>query len=311
MTIDMNMPLRLVVIAGPTGVGKSELALDLAELTGGEIVSADSMQVYRHMDIGTAKPDRQTRIRINHHMIDIVDPDEEFNAALFAREADTVIHDIARRGCHIIIAGGTGLYVRALLRGLFDAPPCNRQLRSSYRLEAEKQGDDYLYYELNRRDGAAARHIHPHDRMRIIRALEILDITGEMMSEKRQQHLFAEKRYDCLFIGLAMERPLLYERINRRVDAMIEEGLVEEVEELLSRGYDETLKPMQSMCYKSAIDYLKGKMTRDDAVSLIKRDTRRYAKRQITWFGNEEGIVWMPPHDRTAIYNAVKGYLNL
>ena len=297
----INHRPRLVVILGPTCVGKTEIAIKLAGEYGGEIISADSMQVYRYMDIGTAKPTSEERFLVRHHLIDIVSPDEEFDAAMFVGRAREVINRVNSEDKSIFVVGGTGLYIEALIGGLFDGPGADRGLRDMYREDQEKYGGCYLYEKLKERDEAAVGKIHPNDIFRIIRALEVLELSGESIVKKRNDHNFGEKVYDYLKIGLMSDRYQLYERINKRVEKMILDGLVVEVEKLLEMGYDETLKPMQSFGYRHIVKYIKGMYDIQETVRLIKRDTRHYAKRQMTWFGTDKDIEWFAPSDIDAV----------
>jgi tRNA dimethylallyltransferase len=304
----MDKRPRLVVLSGPTGSGKSGLAIELASLFGAEILSADSMQVYRGMDIGTAKLPVSERKGIPHHLIDIVDPDQEFNAALFCSRALPIIEASHREGIPIIVVGGTGLYVKALLGGLFECPPSQRELRQDLWRECGRRGSGYLYEQLCRVDSRAAERIHPMDAMRIIRALEVVSVTGRTFSELTEEHGFSERRFSILHLCLSLERELLYERINTRVLSMIEAGLVGEVEGLLAMGYGPELKPMKAIGYRHIIGYLKGEWDLDEAIRLMQRDTRRYAKRQITWFRADPEVVWMNPGHRSQIIGTVRAF---
>ena len=281
--------IKLLVLGGPTGSGKSDLAVRLAEEVGGEIVNADSMQVYRGLNIGTAKPPAEDLARIPHHLLDIVSPDQDFTASDFRREASAAIADIDRRGKRAIVVGGTGLYIRALLEGLVDSPTGAPELR--------RQFDEVPGEELLRRlalvDPATAQRLHANDRVRIVRALEVYLQTGRPISAFRAEHAFSGAYYEALKMAIRVERPELYQRIDLRVEKMLEEGLVEEVRSLLAAGYGRELKAMRSIGYKEITACLAGETTLDEAVTLIKRDSRRYAKRQMTWFGRENDIYWL------------------
>jgi tRNA dimethylallyltransferase len=296
---------RLVVIVGPTGVGKSALALRLASRRGAEIVSADSMQVYRYMDIGTAKPTPADRAAVPHHLIDLVDPDEPFNAALYRERAVEVIRDLHRRGKPVLVAGGTGLYVKVLLGGLVDGPGPDETLRRHYRDLLEKRGREYLHELLARRDPRAAAAIRPSDAVRMIRALEVLDQTGRSIVDIRAGHRFADRPYDALLIGLMMERAELFAAIDHRVDAMLGQGFVEEVERLLERGFGESLKPMQSLGYRQIVDYLRGRSGLEEAVEKMRRQTKAFARRQGTWFRADDRIRWFTPGQEDAVETEV------
>ncbi len=290
----------LVIILGPTAAGKTDLAVRLAERFDGEIVNADSMQVYRGMDIGTAKPSLELRSRIPHHLIDIVAPDVNFSAADFRREASHAITDITSRGKRVFIAGGTGLYLKALLLGLVDSPSGAGMLRRELEERARKDGNEALLAELARIDPVTAERLHPHDLVRIIRALEVYYLTGRPISRERSGHGFSGDFFRTLKIGLTMERRELYERINLRVDEMFAAGLVEEVRGLLARGFTPDLKAMRAIGYSQICAHLGGAYPLDEAARLIKRDTRRYAKRQMTWFNADKEIYWVEYSDNFA-----------
>jgi len=283
---------RLIIIVGPTAVGKTDLALSLARDLGGEIISADSMQVYRHMDIGTAKPSAAQRQLVRHHLLDVVNPDEPFNAALFVEAAAPVIRSLHEQGRPILIVGGTGLYIRALLGGLFAGPAADEDLRSHYRRQKASRGPDYLYRELTRVDERAAARIDPNDSVRIIRALEVMTLTGRSIVEGQAEHGFRDRSYEYIKIGLTVDRQVLYERIDERTRRMVEEGLVDEVRHLFDLGYGEDLKPLQSMGYRHAVSHLQGRITLGEVTRMTARDTRHYAKRQGTWFRAESDVVW-------------------
>jgi tRNA dimethylallyltransferase len=299
---------KLLILSGPTGSGKSGLAIELALLFGAEILSADSMQVYRGMDIGTAKLLMSERKGIPHHLIDIVDPDQEFNAALFLSLALSVIDYSRRKGIPIIVVGGTGLYVKALIGGLFRCPPSQRALRQGLWEECEEKGSTFLYQRLCRVDSKAADGIHPLDAIRIIRALEVVHLTGRPFSALTKEHGFSERRFATLHLCLHVDREALYERINARTLLMIDAGLVEEVEGLLAMGYGPELKPMKAIGYRHIVGYLKGDRDLDEATRLIQRDTRRYAKRQITWFKADPEVVWVDPDDRSEMIGRVRAF---
>jgi len=289
------MKPKLVVVLGPTAVGKSEVALELAAHINGEIINADSQQVYRQMDIGTAKPSTKLRQKIPHHVIDVVDPDEEFNVARYRELATASIHDVQKRGKQAIVCGGTGLYIKALTRGLFLGPAQNAGIRAEITLKAQRDGLTSLYERLGQIDPSATSWIHPNDRQRIIRALEVYESTGKPMSEWQKEHGFGETSFTTLKIGLDRQRAELYDRINQRCDQMIEAGLVDEVKGLLARGYGLDLKPLRSVGYRHIGLFLMGKMSLEEAVFLMKRDTRRLAKRQLTWFRSDKEIRWFHP----------------
>jgi tRNA dimethylallyltransferase len=300
----------LIVLAGPTGIGKTELALHLAETFHGEIISADAMQVYRFMDIGTAKPTAQQRSRVRHHLLDVVNPDEPFNAALFINQTRPVIEALHRQCRPVFVAGGTGLYIKALLGGLFDGPLTDETLRASYRAALSAHGPACLFEELQRKDALAARRINPNDVVRVMRALEVMEISGQSIVQQHERHHFSERRYDYLKIGLMMDRQLLFDRIGHRTDRMMASGFVEEVRHLLAMGYAKSLKPMQSLGYRHIVRYLDGLHDLPGTVQAIKGDTRRYAKRQMTWFGSDKEMIWCRPEDREAVTKTVASFLS-
>jgi tRNA dimethylallyltransferase len=288
-----NIPSKLLIICGPTASGKSDLALKLAHMLGGEIINADSMQVYAGMDIGTAKPSAEERSRVPHHLIDIVRPDQPFSAADFAEVADTAIRDIHSRGKRAIAVGGTGLYIRSLLKGLVDSPGDSGEIREALRAEAQERSNQEMWEELHRVDPELAGQIHPNNLVRIIRALEVFRTTGIPLSRYQQEHGFSAQRYRSLQIGMRVERPLLYIRIDKRVDRMVEQGLLQEVQQLLNAGYDPEIKAMRAIGYKEMTAYLAGEFGQEEAIRLIKRNTRHYAKRQLTWFNADKDILWL------------------
>lgn len=283
---------RIVVICGPTGVGKTAFSLALAEALDGEIVGADSLQVYRHLDIGTAKASREERARVPHHLIDVVDPDVEFNAADYRARVDEVIADVTARGKVALVVGGTGLYIRLLVHGLFDAPEPSPELREQYRAEAEARGVESLYARLETIDPELAARVNPNDFIRITRGLEIFDQTGTPITVHQRAHRFAAPHYNALKIALVRPREELYGRINQRVDQMMEEGLLEEYHGLLEMGYGPQHKPMQSLGYRQIGEFVRGEVPLAEALESIKSQTRRYAKQQLSWFRKEPGVHW-------------------
>lgn len=287
----MRSPSILVVV-GPTAIGKSKLALRLAKDLNGEIVVADSMQVYKHFDIGTGKATVKHREEIPHHLIDMVDPTETFSAAKFVEHADFVIEEICKRGSLPIIDGGTGLYVRALLHGLFDAPNIDPKIRDAHQKLAEHEGIAALYKRLQEVDPISAEGINSNDFVRISRALEVYEQTGKRISDLRQSHGFAENRYSAVIIGLKRDTKIAHELIDKRVDKMMENGWLQEVQSLLSKGYGDT-HPMGALGYRHLYAYLRGELDLSEAVRQTKRDTRRFARRQRNWFGAESGVLWV------------------
>ena len=281
----------LAAIVGPTGIGKSRLAIRLARKFGGEIVGADSRQVYRHMDIGTAKPDREDRAHIRHHLVDIVDPNQDFSLAQYQALAFDAIREIHRRDKLPVLVGGSGLYVRAVLEGwhLPEAKP-DSELRRYLEVKAVDVGYKGLYEELNRVDPAAAQKIDPRNVRRVIRALEVRHQTETAFSQLQNKKALP---YNALIIGLTTERKELYRRIDKRVDDMIEQGLVAEVEKLVNMGYDFSLPAMSSIGYKQIALFLKGETRLEDAVQQIKYETHRFVRHQYAWFRlNDAQIHW-------------------
>ena len=286
---------RVIVICGPTATGKTAVGVELAAALGGEIISADSMQVYRYLDIGTAKPTAAERAAAPHHLIDIVDPDEPFDAARYAALAREQVVALHRRGRVPLVVGGTGLYIKALLHGLFPADARDPAVRRRLAAEAERVGIRQLHIRLAACDPETASRLHPNDTARVLRALEVFEATGRPIAALHRSHGFAETPFEALVIGLAVERGRLYERIDRRVEAMLAAGFEEEVRGLLARGYGPELNSMQSIGYSHLCAMLAGRIDRAEAVRTLKRDTRRFAKRQLTWFRAVPGILWLPP----------------
>jgi tRNA dimethylallyltransferase len=296
----------LVIVIGPTAVGKSRAAVDLALRFGAEIVSGDSIQVYRGFDIGTDKPTPETRRGVPHHLIDIVGPEVQFTAADFVREALDAARVIAARGRLPIVAGGTGLYIKALCEGLFPGPGRDPALRAALEAEAREKGLETLFRRLEDVDPEYARKIRGRDRVRIIRALEVYAATGRPISEHFRATESPVKGRTVVRLGLRLERAELTARIDARVDRMFERGLVEEVRGLLAKGVPETAPPFRALGYSHVLRHLKGEIGRDEAIVLTKTDTRRYAKRQMTWFRKMAGVVWFSPDDGRALEEHVQ-----
>jgi tRNA dimethylallyltransferase len=301
--------LRVVILLGPTGVGKSRLAIEWAEELGGEIISADSMQVYRYMDIGTAKPTLDDQKRVRHHLIDLVTPDQPFHAALYRTLGRKTIDQLYQDKKPIWVVGGTGLYIKTLTQGLFSSPKIDPHVRESLKQEAKEKGADALYGRLKEVDPNTAIRLHPNDLFRIIRALEVFDSTGAPISFYREQHRFGERPYLTLKMGLEMDRDMLYHRIDERVNQMLEKGFLQEVEKLMEVGYGPGLKPMQSLGYKQMVQFLSKEIKWDEAVGQMKRDTRHYAKRQLTWFKADPEVQWWDEStDRQKIFLKIKSF---
>ena len=288
------MPDLLSAIVGPTATGKTEVGILLAERIGGEIVSADSMQVYRGMDIGTGKPTPEQLARVPHHLIGVIDPDAPFSVAEYQERARAAIADIRARGRQPILVGGSGLYVRAVVDGLaLSMAPPDADFRRRLTDEAAASGPAALHARLAELDPEAARRIHPNDAKRIIRALEVYQQTGQRISSLQELDRHRRARYNTRQSGLTAPRPELYRRIEARVDEMVARGLADEVRGLLGRGYGERLASMKGLGYAQLIPYLRGECSLDAAVSRLKRDTRRFAKRQLTWFRADPRIEWV------------------
>ncbi len=286
-----NKPV--LIIAGPTAVGKTDASILLARESGAEIVSADSMQIYRGMDIGTAKPTPEQRRLVYHHMIDIVDPVQPYSVGDYLRDALAAIDGIMSSGGIPLVVGGTGLYIRALTRGLFHGPRADLDLRERL-LRRESEGPSgILYSDLVKTDPEAAIKIHPNDLRRTVRALEVFYLKDRKMSEYHREHAFQERPFQCRMIFLVRSRSELYRRIEQRIDRMLENGLEAEVSALMKRGYDRNLPSLQGLGYRQFIDHFLGRTTREEAIALLKRDTKRYAKRQFTWFRRETDVIWV------------------
>lgn len=303
----------VVVVAGPTAAGKTDLAITLARRFDGEIVNADSMQVYRYLDIGTAKPTAAQRAQAVHHLIDVVEPDAAYNAGRYARDARAAARAIHGRGRCVVLAGGTGLYIRAFLEGLLEGAPADPELRA--RLEEEARAAETagkpgrLHERLAARDPEAAARIHPNDRVRTIRALELLDVTGQPASELRRRHAFRDHRFRVLYLVLDPGREELADRIAARCDAMLDGGLLQEVRDLRERGYGPELSCMQAIGYRHMEAVIQGADTLRNVREAMLRDTLRFARRQRTWFRAVSGAVWMHPADDLGVVKHVEPFL--
>ncbi|MFT4144313.1 MAG: tRNA (adenosine(37)-N6)-dimethylallyltransferase MiaA [Mobilitalea sp.] len=284
----------LIILTGPTSVGKSALSIALAKSVNGEIISADSMQVYRHMDIGTAKLKQEEMQGVSHYLIDELEPDEEFNVVKFKQLAKGYMEEIYAKNKIPILVGGTGFYIQAVL---YDIEFTENESDNSYRNELEQlvqeKGADYLHDMLAKADPESAKAIHPNNHKRVIRALEYLKQTGERISSHNEEQRQRNSPYEFCYFVLTKDRAKLYETINQRVDHMLAAGLTEEVKLLSEKGYHKNLVSMQGLGYKEILAYLEGECSLEDAVDLIKRDTRHFAKRQITWFKREKEVIWL------------------
>ena len=301
---------KIIVVCGPTASGKSGLALFLAKELNGAIINADSMQIYKGMDIGTAKPSKDEQALVPHYLFNVAEPDEDFDVARYVALADKSIAEAASAGLVPIITGGTGLYIRALLYGLCEAPEIRPEIREKFRMLSASHGSAYLYELLMQQDPLMASRLHPNDFVRIIRALEVLEATGESLAVWQKRHGgFTEPRYNALQIGVQVERNELYDRIDARVEAMLAQGFADEVQALLGKGYGPELKSMGAIGYKHMTAYLSGKYDYNEMVCLMQRDTRHYAKRQLTWFLHDKKLIWLKPVEKEKILDMTSLFL--
>ncbi|MBI4547453.1 MAG: tRNA (adenosine(37)-N6)-dimethylallyltransferase MiaA [Ignavibacteriae bacterium] len=289
-----NLPRRVLVLVGPTASGKTPVSLFIASQLNAEIISADSRQMYKYMDIGTAKPSPEEREQVKHYFVDELLPDQAFNAGEFGWKGREIIEDIFCRKKTPLVVGGSGLYVQSLIDGFFEGPPADQELRKQLYDRLKTDGSEKLLAELIAVDPASASRMLPSNRRRIIRALEVYKLTGVPISELKKNR--TEIKFQSAFVGLQWERQQLYRRINERVDRMIEQGLVEEVKTLRDLGYTFDCNALQTTGYKEVFEYLEGKLTYEQMIGLIKRNTRRYAKRQLTWFRQNKRIRWFEVH---------------
>jgi tRNA dimethylallyltransferase len=293
MQQDLNNKPKIVIIVGPTAVGKTDISIATAKSLNGEIISADSAQVYKYMDIGTAKISPDEMQGIKHHMIDEVTPDQSFSVANFRDKADHYIQELTAKGKLPIIVGGTGLYINALINNLdFTKSIGDEDFRERMQEIADNKGNEYLYEMLKDIDIDSYFRLHANDVRRVIRALEVYEFTGKTITHFQEESKKLPPRYNCAYIGLTMDRQKIYKRIEQRVDAMIEQGLIEEVKKLLNMGYNRDLVSMQALGYKEIVGYLEGEISLEEALFILKRDSRHYAKRQLTWFRRDERIKW-------------------
>lgn len=284
----------LIILAGPTAVGKTKLSIALAKAIHGEIISADSMQVYKHMDIGTAKIKQEEMQGVVHHLIDILEPSEDFNVVLFASYAKKAMEECWNKGKIPILVGGTGFYIQAVLYDIdFTENDDDKSYRTKLEQLAKEKGAEYLHGLLQKADEKAASEIHPNNIKRVIRALEFYEKSGQKISAHNEEQKKKESPYAYAYFVLNDEREVLYDRINRRVDKMLEDGLVEEVKQLLEAGIPKTAVSMQGLGYKEIASFLTGEYTYEEAIYYLKRDTRHFAKRQLTWFKREPDVIWL------------------
>ena len=300
----MNKP-KVIVICGPTASGKTTLSIQLAQKINGEIISSDSMQIYKDMNIGTAKPDQQEMQGIKHYLLDFVEPNQRYSVADYKKDAENAIEDILQKGKVPIIVGGTGLYVDSLIYGIeYPNIEFDENYRKKLEKRAEKEGLEKLYEEARKIDPQAMEKISRNDQKRILRVLEIYNATGKTKTEQEIESRKNEVKYDYRVFAINMDREKLYDRINKRVDIMIQKGLIEEVENLLKK-YNEFPTAMQGLGYKEVVEYIQGKVLKEDMIENIKRESRRYAKRQITWFKKNKQTIWIGPNDLQMILNEI------
>ena len=302
------MKKPMIVLSGPTAVGKTALSIELAKRVNGAIISADSMQVYKHMDIGSAKIMPEEMEGITHYLIDALEPSEEFNIVVFQKMAKQALEEIYANGKIPIIAGGTGFYIQALLYDIdFENQDCNEEYRMELENIAKEQGAEVLHARLQEIDPVSAEKIHANNVKRVIRALEFYHLTGKPISEHNESEHQKKSPYNFAYFVLTDERENLYKRIDKRVDIMVEQGLLEEVQRLKEMGYHRDMVSMQGLGYKEILDYLDGKYSLDEAIYIIKRETRHFAKRQLTWFRREREVIWLDKsqfdYDETAVLN--------
>ena len=300
----MNKP-KVIVICGPTASGKTALSIELAKKINGEIISSDSMQIYKDMDIGTAKPSKEEMQGIKHYLLDFVAPNQRYSVAEFKKDAEAAIEEILAKGKTPIIVGGTGLYVDSLIYGIeYQDIELDEKYRQELEERAQREGLDKLYEEAQQIDPEAMEKISPNDKKRILRVLEIYKATGKNKTEQEKESRKNGVKYDYKVFAINWDREQLYERINKRVDIMIEQGLIQEVEQLLEK-YSEFPTAMQGLGYKEVVEYLQGQTTREEMIEKIKMETRRYAKRQITWFKKNKQTIWIGPKDLQKIVDEI------
>ncbi len=300
----MSKP-KVVVICGPTASGKTALSIELAKKINGEIISSDSMQIYKNMDIGTAKPSNDEMQGIKHYLLDFVEPNKRYSVADFKKDAEKAIEEILEKGKVPIIVGGTGLYVDSLIYGIeYQNIKFDEKYRKELENRAKKEGLESLYNEAKQIDPQAMEKISANDQKRILRVLEIYKATGKTKTEQEIESRKNGVKYDYKVFAINMDREKLYERINKRVDIMIEQGLIQEVEDLL-KMYEEFPTAMQGLGYKEVVEYLQGEISKEEMIDKIKMETRRYAKRQITWFKKNKQTIWIGPHDLQKILDEI------
>jgi tRNA dimethylallyltransferase len=298
---------NVIVIVGPTCSGKTNLSLKLAHLLPGEIISADSRQIFKYLDIGTAKPPKYQLEKIPHHLIDILDPSENYDASIFEKDAENSIEQIFQKNKTPIVVGGSGLYIKSLIDGIFDTSAKDLDYRKELLQKRLEFGKEFLHEELKKVDPSSANAIHPKNWKRVIRALEVYHTTGEPIWKHHQmQSISKEKKYNFKQFGLKWDRNILYENINRRVDEMIGNGLIDDVKNILKNGYAKNLNSLDTVGYKEIIQHLDGIISLETAIELIKRNTRHYAKRQLTWFRKDKRINWFDINDLSELDQIAK-----
>lgn len=305
----------MIILSGPTAVGKTALSIELAKRINGAIISADSMQVYKYMDIGSAKIMPEEMDGVKHYLIDELEPSDEFNIVVFQKMAKKALEEIYANGQIPIVAGGTGFYIQALLYDIdFENQDCNEEYRAELEQIAKEQGNEVLHARLQKIDPVSAEKIHANNVKRVIRALEFYHLTGKPISEHNEAEQQKKSPYNFAYFVLTDERENLYKRIDKRVDIMMEHGLLEEVQKLKDMGYHRDMVSMQGLGYKEILDYLDGKCTLDEAIYILKRETRHFAKRQLTWFRREREVFWLDKskynYDEKTILDEICKYLN-
>lgn len=299
---------KVLFIVGPTASGKSKVGFEIAKIMNGEIISADSRQNYKYMDIGTAKPSKEELTEVIHHFIDELLPDQNYNSGEYGISARERIDNLLHKGKNPIVVGGSGLYIQALVDGFFDGPSADNKIRENLEKRMEIEGAEALLEELRKIDPKAAAKMLPTNTRRIIRALEVYQITGSTISDLQKENL--EPKFKPIMVGISWERGVLYNRINKRVDWMLECGLLKEVKQLLEKGYTSNLNALQTVGYQEAFKYLDGKLTYDEMVGLIKQNSRRYAKRQLTWFRRDERIKWFEAYAEDDLFTISRNIIN-
>jgi len=299
------MERKVIVVTGPTCSGKTKVGISLAKKLGTEIISADSRQFYKHLNIGTAKPGNEELKQIKHHLIDFLEPDEIYNVSKFETDALNIIENIFQKGKIPVVIGGSGLYIKGLIDGIFNTVDVDEDYREELKIKREQFGNEFLYNELKTVDPGTALKLLPQNWKRIMRALEVFHITGQSIRDFQNNYT---RQIDCEFIqfGLNWRREILYQNINNRVDSMIQNGLVDEVKNILTKGFSKNLNALNTVGYKEIISYLDEEITLERAVELIKRNTRRYAKRQMTWFRKDDRINWININSIDDLNNAEK-----